>query len=169
MHTVGTPFPGRQIRNILLITVGVIAVVAVVALLGRNPAGAWFALLFLLIPAISIPVWLRLNSWAVINEANWTISINGSTFRPLTDITYGATQYFRGVSTVMLGFDQKHAVSVSAFSPTATPKSERAIIKHVLPFTGIPAEGEYLPAKSGFWSLPPEHRERLVDFANRNL
>lgn len=97
--------------------------------------------MFLLIPAITIPLLLGLNQYAEFDPRTGLIRINGATPLPLSRIDRAITSTFRGVSVLDLGTgpSRKERFTV-ANGPFGNSRFERDWARHLLPYTGLPRQ-----------------------------
>ena len=137
---IGRPVPWREIVIICAITAALIVGWTIFGVLSPHPELTWVVLLFLIIPAVTIPYWLWFSSYAVIDPAANTISINGGAHRPLTDIVFARTDVFRFVCTLRLGFSPAKSDWLAVYSgtPLASKRVERDWVRAILPLTGLP-------------------------------
>jgi hypothetical protein len=141
-RSLGSVSVAREVLRSLGIS-SVVFVATLVAILAADStkiaSGWWVALIApAAISAIAIPARLLTRTWAVIDTGQWLIPINGSAFRPLAEIRCAHANTFRGVSTLTLGFNDREKFAVSAFTPWFTKKSDRELVKYLLPYTCIP-------------------------------
>ena len=113
-----------------------------ISLRSPHPELAPMLLMFLLIPAITIPLLIAFNRYAVVDRRTWPVSINGGPPRPLSHLTHCRIRTFRGVNTIELGYTDrlKDRFIVSSFSPFASPRIERDWVRYLLPYTGLPRD-----------------------------
>lgn len=138
----GRPTPWRGINASLILGVGSTLIGTVFALVGPHPELTWLMLMFLLIPAVVIPLLIMLNQYAEFDPRTGLIRINGATPVPLSHITRARTMVFRGVSTLDLGTGpsrkERFIVANGLFG---SPRIERDWVRYLLPYTGLPRQG----------------------------
>lgn len=89
---------------------------------------------------MTIPALIWSNTYAVLDTVNWRISMNGGEFRLIGHITFASIFFFRGVSTLTIGFSKERSqrVAVSGNTPFGAPRVEREWVRYILPYTGLP-------------------------------
>ena len=135
----GRRIPVRGIIGTVIITGAGMLLVVVPALVFGRPELVPFALLFLLIPVITIPVLMLLNTFAEFDPATGMISVNGRAATPLAALTWCNYTIFRGTVTFDIGYGPRRTdrFGVSSQSPFASPRIERDWMRFILPFTGL--------------------------------
>lgn len=141
----GRPTPWRGIIVSLSIGVGMTLIGSAFALFSSHPENTPLLLMFLLIPAIVIPLLIVLNQYAEFDPQTGLISINGAPPVPLGRIDRARTMTFRGVSTLDLGVGPTRKERfIVANGPFGSPRIERDWVRHLLPYTGLPRRGQML-------------------------
>lgn len=140
----GRPTPWRGIWGSVIMAAALIIGVGTFGLLGSHPELTPMVLMFLLLPAIAIPLLIAVNRYAVVDRRTWLVSVNGGQPRPLADLRYCRFGTFRGVSTIELGYSnlRKDRFIVSSHSPFASPRIERDWVRYLLPYTGLPRSAD---------------------------
>lgn len=166
----GRPTPWRGIIVSLIMGVGMTVVGTVFALFSSHPENTPLLLMFLLIPAIVIPLLIALNQYAEFDPQTGLISINGAAPVPLARIDRVRTMTHRGVSSIDLGVGptRKERFMV-ANGPFGSPRVERDWVRHLLPYTGLPRRGETLGYAFTTRSLRSETLEDALVFAHEWL
>lgn len=138
----GRPTPWRGIWASVIIALLLIVGFGAFSLQSAHPELTPMVLMFLLLPAVTIPLLIGLNQYAVVDRRTWLVSINGGQPRPLSHLTHCRVNTFRGVNTIELGYTdrRKDRFIVSSHSPFASPRIERDWVRHLLPHTGLPRD-----------------------------
>lgn len=89
-------------------------------------------LMFLLLPAVAIPLLVGLKQYAVDDQRAWLVSVDGGPPSAEPPDALSCEQ-FRGVSTIELGYSdrRKDRFIVSSFSPFANPHIEREWVRYL--------------------------------------
>lgn len=142
LFPIGASTPRRQIIGAVIAGVAPIVVFSIYGVLINRTESIPLLLMFLLIPAIGIPVWIKMNSWAVVNDVNHTISVNGGEFRNMQELKYLDTSVFRGVCTLTIGYSKERSDRFFAHANGIgnTKKSERQNMRLVIPYSGLTPE-----------------------------
>lgn len=138
----GRPTPWRGIWASVIIAAVLILVFGTISLRSAHPELTPMILMFLLLPAVTIPLLIGLNQYAVVDRRTWLVSINGGQPRPLSHLTHCRVNTFRGVKTIEIGYSdrRKDRFIVSSQSPFASPRIERDWVRYLLPYTGLPRD-----------------------------
>lgn len=138
----GRPTPWRGIWSSVILALALMIGFGIFGLQSVHPELTPMVLMFLLLPAVAIPLLVGLNQYAVVDQRTWLVSVNGGPPRPLSHLTHCRVNTFRGVNTIELGYSdhRKDRFIVSSFSPFASPHIEREWVRYLLPYTGLPRD-----------------------------
>lgn len=166
----GRPTPWRGIIASLIMGVGVTLIGSVFAIVSPHPEHTPLMLMFLLIPALAIPLLIAFNQYAEFDQRTGLVSINGAAPVPLGHITRARTRVFRGVSNLDLGTGPgRKERFIVANGPFGSPRVERDWIRHLLPYTGLPRQGYPPPVTFGTVHMHSETFEDVTAFAHQRL
>ncbi|WP_157439027.1 hypothetical protein [Agreia sp. Leaf244] len=166
----GRPTPWRGMVVSLVLGIGATLVGTVFGLLSAHPEHTPLMLMFLLIPAIVIPLLIGLNQYAEFDQRSGLIRINGGEAQPLSSIVLARTMIFRGVSTLDLGTGPgRRERFIVANGPFGSPRVERDWVRHLLPYTGLPRRGTMPPDAFGTRHLRSATLEDATVFAHEWL
>lgn len=138
----GRPRPWRGIWASVIIALALIVGFGIFSLQSAHPELTPMVLMFLLLPAVTIPLLIGFNQYAVVDRRTWLVSINGGEQRPLSHLTHCRVNTFRGVASIELGYSDRRRdrFMVSSHSPFTSPRIEREWVRYLLPYTGLPRD-----------------------------
>lgn len=138
----GRRVPVRSIVSSFIVAGALMVIVGGVIVMAGHAALWPFVLCFLLIPAITVPALMLLNTYAEFDPATGMISVNGRQATPLAALTWCNSSTFRGVNTLTIGYGpgRRDTFGVSSQTPFGSPRIERDWMRFILPFTALPRD-----------------------------